>query len=487
MDAQRPKSLYDDSAGDGAGLAGPTNTTGGDVGASVVLIGGKEVEKKTLAAAALAAAVVLALAVVAAQPAGGRAADGGGGSTWSDADSCVARGPTLPAPCTTCRQPAHDWTKVPIFFHGSDPNGTAGGGFTDVALATISRFPIVTLEKWQGSSLVPYTWQEDAWVVAARQIKARNPAITVLVWFDTVHIYEQDTTLDPDLKDREYKSAWETGCTSGNLHASRFLDAHPEYLLMQDDGRKKALDNMGCHIYNYGEPAAQCYWQRMCLELVASGVIDGCGADASQSSASSGWQISKPAEELWNRGHAKMLWELLGRMGNGLLLGDADQSFSTWGHLPVNAAGVHLEHCRPNNNTINGLRDAAVSKPGAILECHWQPSDGEFNDALAAFLIGAGNSHYIGKGFWDDIPSLGGQADFGDHWDVSFERPLGAPGGDATYVGGAAYGQWTRFFGSGTSRTVVTSTMGGHPNDMTRWVGAITTSNHPWFTGAGGG
>jgi hypothetical protein len=289
--------------------------------------------QKKQALAAVAAVVVLALVVVGVQAAGGGDPDGGAASNPAvNADSCDGA-PTLPAPCTNCRQPVHDWATVPIFFHGSDPNGTVGGGFTDEALQTITKFPIVTLEKWQGSSLVPYTWQEDAWVAAAGQIKARNPAITVLVWFDTVHIYEQDTNLDPDLKDREYKSAWETGCTSGNLHASRFLDSHPEYLLMQDDGRKKALDNMGCHIYNYAAAAPQCYWQRMCLEMVASGVIDGCGADASQSSARSAWQISKPAEDLWNAGHAKMLRELQGRLGNGLLLGDAGGASSTWGAL----------------------------------------------------------------------------------------------------------------------------------------------------------
>ena len=55
-------------------------------------------------------------------------------------------------------------------------------------------------------------------MVAARQIKRRDPTITVLVWFDSVHIYEQDTTLDPDLED--HPGAWETGCTSGNFHGA---------------------------------------------------------------------------------------------------------------------------------------------------------------------------------------------------------------------------------------------------------------------------
>ncbi len=147
----------------------------------------------------------------------GKASVLGGGGGAPQAAAC----PDLPRPCTSCRKPAHTWNTIPVFFHGSDPNGTARGGFTDLALDTITRFPIVTLEKWQGSSVVPYTWQEDAWVESARQIKARNETITVLVWFDTVHIYEQDTTLDPDLKDRKYQSAWETGCTSGNFHGGR--------------------------------------------------------------------------------------------------------------------------------------------------------------------------------------------------------------------------------------------------------------------------
>ena len=37
----------------------------------------------------------------------------------------------------------------------------------------------MTLEKWQGSSVVPYTWQEDAWVESARQIKAIDPTAKV--------------------------------------------------------------------------------------------------------------------------------------------------------------------------------------------------------------------------------------------------------------------------------------------------------------------
>ena len=49
------------------------------------------------------------------------------------------------APCTTCKGPVWSWNTFPAFFHGSDPNGTAGGGFTEAALDTITQFPIVTV------------------------------------------------------------------------------------------------------------------------------------------------------------------------------------------------------------------------------------------------------------------------------------------------------------------------------------------------------
>ena len=165
---------------------------------------------------------------------------------------------------------------------------------------------------------------------------------------------------------------------------------HPSLLLMEENGAKKALDGMGCHIYNYGNPATGCYFQKMCLRMIASGVIDGCGVDASQSSAREDqWKISKQAAEIWNAGHATMMRDLRARMGNAVLLGDADSVGGTWGHLPDTADGIHAEHCHPTNDTVNALRRLAQTRPGKIVECHYQTdNDGYFLDALAAFLVG---------------------------------------------------------------------------------------------------
>lgn len=37
----------------------------------------------------------------------------------------------------------------------------------------MKHFPLVTLEKWQGDAVTPYMWEEDAWVVAAKQVRFR--------------------------------------------------------------------------------------------------------------------------------------------------------------------------------------------------------------------------------------------------------------------------------------------------------------------------
>lgn len=195
--------------------------------------------------------------------------------------------PPIPplAPCSTCRGPRWSWDTFPAFFHGSDPNGTAGGGFTEEALDTIARFPIVTLEKWQGASVIPYTWEEDAWVVAAKQIKARSPHTSIIVWYDSVRIYQQNRSLNPGLLH---------GCTTGNFQPGIFLDSHPvPFLAMQADGRTPVHENMGCHVHNMASQESRRYWQSMCLNMTRSGVIDGCGCDAS-------WMTGTVQAAQWN-------------------------------------------------------------------------------------------------------------------------------------------------------------------------------------------
>ena len=355
------------------------------------------------------------------------------------------------SPCTTCRGPQWTWDEFPAFFHGSDPNGTAGGGFTQAALATIARFPIVTLEKWQGASITPYTWEEDAFVVAARQIKALSPHTAVVVWLDSVRVYEQDKRLNPNISG---------GCTTGNFRAGRFLDANPTPYLLLTEAGAPALEGMGCHIHNMADERSRRYWQAMCLNLTASGVIDGCGADASWmdgAQQAQQWGVSAAAGAAWGKGHRDMLrelsWPLL---GSGITLGKEQQEAGDY------VSGILAEECTPTNRTILILRNVSARAKAQgrrlIYECHYKPKDSPTGttvlDSIAAFLIGVGEDQYFGLGAWDNRiawtgnPKYGG-ANFSDHWvDGVFGRQLGAPLADAAYDTGTQ--TWSREFRSGT-------------------------------------
>ena len=94
--------------------------------------------------------------------------------------------------------PGLELERVPRLLSWLDPDGAAaGGGFTPEALATLARFPLVTIEKWQKGGVVPSMWEEEAFVVAARQIKAVDPNITVIAWLDSVRVYPAESDAQP--------------------------------------------------------------------------------------------------------------------------------------------------------------------------------------------------------------------------------------------------------------------------------------------------
>ena len=79
-----------------------------------------------------------------------------------------------------------------------------------------------------GDQIKPYIYEEEAWVVAAKQIKARSPNTTVVVWLDSFRIYTDNKTLNPDLGH---------ACTTGHFRPARFLETHTEYLLKNASGQ----------------------------------------------------------------------------------------------------------------------------------------------------------------------------------------------------------------------------------------------------------
>lgn len=103
--------------------------------------------------------------------------------------------PPTPQPdCSTCRWPIHSWATIPASVHTSRTDTGPDGGFTQADLADLAKFPLVTIEKWQGQDAVNgegervFLWEEDAWAASIKQIKAVNPNISVVPWMDTMSV-----------------------------------------------------------------------------------------------------------------------------------------------------------------------------------------------------------------------------------------------------------------------------------------------------------
>jgi hypothetical protein len=181
----------------------------------------------------------------------------------------------------------------------------------------------------------------------------------------------------------------------------------------------------------------------MCLTMTASGVIDGCGADASWQTGidqAKTWEISNATAAAWMQGHKDMMSMTTDALADGVLLGKDPWEVGDY----VNGA-LH-EGASASNETILTLRNlTALSKAQGkrlIYEIHGKGTD----DEIAAFLIGVGPYQYYGLGGWS---GTGRDGNFSEHWIPGvFDRALGEPLADPTYD--AATYTWSRSFKSGT-------------------------------------
>jgi len=365
----------------------------------------------------------------------------------------VVQSAVLAQHCTTCKGPVHSWDTFPVSFHSARLNtkGPTGLEFSAKDLATIAKFPLVTLEKWQGvtahstnnSSSGVFFWEEDAWISAARQIKAVSPNTSVAVWLDSVLIYtgwffppvEQhkkkpwkvNHTLNPDAK---------RPCTDGHFRAAEFLESHSDTYLLKNKSGMPALESWsGCHVYDHSKPAVRQYWLQMCLNLTSTGLIDGCGVDFSATGKNQ-WRfhtsnfiaewfdLDADAAVAWNEGHTQMMRDTTQALGDGILIGK--DPFELGDH--VNA--VLQETCPAKNGTIHLLQNLTSTsqkiRKRLVFQCHTKsPSV----NSMAAFLCGAGVDHYYSIGGWKKAFTDG----FDDHWNQDFERPLGEPLTDCLY------------------------------------------------------
>jgi hypothetical protein len=122
------------------------------------------------------------------------------------------------------RGPIHSWETVPVSFHASriDTRGPTGLEFLPEDLEALRRYPLITLEKWQGGNAFStdlcqqqhnnrthrhtrssrgdsscdassdaniFYWEDEAWISAAKQIKAVHPTASIAVWMVRFLVY----------------------------------------------------------------------------------------------------------------------------------------------------------------------------------------------------------------------------------------------------------------------------------------------------------
>lgn len=139
---------------------------------------------------------------------------------------------------------------VPVFFHSSTMNSLT---WDDNDLALISRFPAVTIEKWQGCNSTEGCYggvpqgacptQQDATLATARKLKALRPNISIATWTDSMRIYSRKA-LNPDIIDLSYQS-----CVRNYL--TPYMEARP-MLEVTNTSAKPALENyIHAHVYDH--------------------------------------------------------------------------------------------------------------------------------------------------------------------------------------------------------------------------------------------
>lgn len=305
--------------------------------------------------------------------------------------------------------------------------------------ALVARFPCVTIEKWQGCNSTPGCYgsaappascptQQDGTLATAAKLKALAPTIWVAAWLDSLRVYEAIHALNPDYKDLSHQACVRPA-------ASAFLDTHPGFLLPNSSGLPAQESYLNAHVFDHRRPEVRALWRDVCLNLTATGLVDGCGADASQQPYSYITGVDPVVGAAWEAGRNWTLGNttaLLAPRG-GFVLGKEEFELGAYTN------GVLQEGCTAGNGTITVLREAAAAalrdKTTYLYECH---SNGNEDD-LAAFLIGAYPGAFWGFGGWVQ-PASG----FAGRWLPIFDKPLGAPAADAAYD--AATQTWTRAF-----------------------------------------
>eukprot|EP01079_Euglenida_sp_SAG-EU17-18_P000692 gene692-384_t len=332
--------------------------------------------------------------------------------------------------------PRFSWENMTgmVFFHACNESGM----FNDQALDTIQKFPLVTIEKGQGFNDGTGRHAEAKIVEQCAAVKARNKNISTVFYINEVLDWYFYAMADTYKQNPEW---W-----------LRYSKApHLPYYTAGD--RTFNPPKGGMLVFDHSKQAVRDFW--------LGGFVDGIFTDSSQGSTHGTEKaLNSTDQAAFEAGKVLTSSNLTAHFGGkagapyvgstGVLIGKKPDQ------LGINA--YQIEFFTASEDSIAELQ--AGVKQGYLVQAHTHSADtcgcSCMNDTAAAFLIGAGPYSYYGSGEWiaqdlDDVQR---------RWcPPIFERPLGAPTGDAVK---GSDGIYRRSFSSGTKVEFDTKTNHGN-------------------------
>ena len=332
------------------------------------------------------------------------------------------------------KMPGFSWSTLPVAYHGA-----SYGNFSTASLATLARFPVVTLEKCQGwKNLRPAPCsgfnctsccEEDVYTALGAQIKALNASTKVIAYF---HSNKAMTWFSVGQNLGSSPSA----CVNGDDAMNTTAPCTPV------QGSKEFY-------YDYRKPAGAAAYADGCRRMIATGGVDGCFVDGCLKVEA---PLGATARGAFVTAKMATLKTLQQQVPGPLICGSGGAL-----NPDLAAAQVQAFSAKHAGWWGNMMHMNASASQGYMFEAHGHElcynsnlSSPAFQTEYAAFLMFAQRYTYHICGSWCGSDPV---------WPPVFDLPLGAPLGNATSIdaGGEV---WRRRFQSGTevffNRTSVT-------------------------------
>jgi hypothetical protein len=345
--------------------------------------------------------------------------------------------------------PTWSWARMQSFIHCANFSGPLS---LDAATAmAASGFTVI--EKYQDLA-GGFSDEEQKAVAAAQAIRAVNPSAAVLYYAAV------------DLARTWY--AWAVA-----------LDARPECEARNADGSLVAHPSSDhgfdavFHVPDYATKCGRAAFLNSTAAVVGTddpsgNLFDGVFIDGYRDPGAWAAHIipnaSAAEQAAWLAGAASLGPALAALIGESTvrLVNGGDNPQRDW----PGSNGVSIEFFYPADSDIEFLISAAAQAGVKWIEVHnYAFSDENYNETIAAYLVGVSEGAYLGIGAaWDTCVDW-----LQYHARPEFSRPLGGPpDGPAKHVGGV----WTRSFG-GSATTVWLNTSSNLA--CVRWADGSTT------------